>query len=203
MPTQDVIIRVLQQKSSSPWTPLIGLRVERMSEMRDRVLKVFSETLQEIAHWTWSSDTELRMWWYWQDMNIWLAQTAGGKFLWVAEEAVACQWGQLYAHRQKALHKRHLLRSVRVISVFCTRIEVELQSWCRQQTLRARNTTYTKCRLCSASWGWASNAGIMQRHLKTNILNKECVIFNSLYWNYPFKDEAQTALFKDPVRTAL
>jgi len=23
------------------------------------------------------------------------------------------------------------------------------------------------------------------------------------YFNYPFKDEAQTALFKDPVRTAL
>jgi hypothetical protein len=27
-------------------------------------------------------------------------------------------------------------------------------------------------------------------------------IFRSVY-NYPFKDEAQTALFKDPVRTAL
>jgi hypothetical protein len=40
----------------------------------------------------------------------------------------------LLAHRQEALHKRHLVYCVRVMSVGCTRIEVLLQSWCSQLT---------------------------------------------------------------------
>jgi len=37
-------------------------------------------------------------------------------------------------------------------------------------------------------------------HSSFSVLNSCCVSFSS---DYPFKDEAQTALFKDPVRTAL
>jgi hypothetical protein len=36
----------------------------------------------------------------------------------------------LLAHPQEVLHKRHLVYCVHVMSVGCTRTEVELQSWC-------------------------------------------------------------------------
>jgi hypothetical protein len=38
----------------------------------------------------------------------------------------------LLAHPQEALHKRHLVYCVRVMSVGCTRTGVLLQSWCSQ-----------------------------------------------------------------------
>jgi hypothetical protein len=107
----------------------------------------------------------------------------------------------LLAHPQEALYKRHLVYCMRVVSVGCTRTEVplhgtgyiaymlcqlaatriggELQSWCSQLTTC---TQYTKSRLCSASWGWASNARNMQRPLILNKLNKECITLVSLYW---------------------
>jgi hypothetical protein len=40
----------------------------------------------------------------------------------------------LPAHPQEALHKPHLLYCVRVLSVGCIRIGVEIQSWCSQLT---------------------------------------------------------------------
>jgi uncharacterized protein YrrD len=39
----------------------------------------------------------------------------------------------LLAHPQEVLHKRCLIYCVRVISIGCTRIEVEIQSWCSQR----------------------------------------------------------------------
>jgi hypothetical protein len=58
----------------------------------------------------------------------------------------------LLAHPQEALLLRHLVYCMRVMSVGCTTVGVELG----QQTDMTR-TQYTKCRLCIASWGWASN----------------------------------------------
>jgi hypothetical protein len=43
-------------------------------------------------------------------------------------------------------------------------------------------TQYTKCRLFSASWGWASNARNMQRPLILNKLNEKWITLVSLYW---------------------
>jgi hypothetical protein len=43
-------------------------------------------------------------------------------------------------------------------------------------------TQYTKCRLWSASWGWAGNARNMYRPLILNKLNKKCITLFSLYW---------------------
>jgi hypothetical protein len=43
-------------------------------------------------------------------------------------------------------------------------------------------TQYNKCRLWSASWGWASNARNMQRPLVLNKLNRKCITLVSLYW---------------------
>jgi hypothetical protein len=43
-------------------------------------------------------------------------------------------------------------------------------------------TRYTKCNLCSTSWGWSSNVWNMQRHLILNKLNKKCITLVSLYW---------------------
>jgi hypothetical protein len=54
----------------------------------------------------------------------------------------------LLAHPQVALDKRHLEYCVRVMSVGCTRLK----------PTDITRTQYTKCRLCSASWEWASNA---------------------------------------------
>jgi hypothetical protein len=39
-----------------------------------------------------------------------------------------CMFRELHAHHQEALHKRHLVYCVCVMSVGCTRIEVELVS---------------------------------------------------------------------------
>jgi hypothetical protein len=43
-------------------------------------------------------------------------------------------------------------------------------------------TKYPKCRLCSVSWGSASNARIMQRPIILNQLNKKCITLVLLYW---------------------
>jgi hypothetical protein len=43
-------------------------------------------------------------------------------------------------------------------------------------------TQYTKCRLCSASLWWTSNARIVQRPFILNKLNKKCITLVSLYW---------------------
>jgi hypothetical protein len=50
------------------------------------------------------------------------------------------------AHPQEALQKRHLVCCVRVMSVGCTRIEVELV-----QSTRITRTQYTKRRMCSTT----------------------------------------------------
>jgi hypothetical protein len=60
----------------------------------------------------------------------------------------------LLAHHQEALHKRHLVYYVCVMSVGST------TSILLQPTDITR-TQDTKCRLLSASWGWASNARSM------------------------------------------
>jgi hypothetical protein len=60
----------------------------------------------------------------------------------------------LFVHPQEALHKLHLTYCVRIMSVDCVSIAMKLQPWHSQLTLRMQ---YTKCRFCSASWGWASN----------------------------------------------
>jgi hypothetical protein len=83
-------------------------------------------------------------------------------------------------HLQEALQKRHLVYCVRVMSVGCTRIEAEA-SILAQPTDITR-TQYTKCRLCSISWWWASNARNMQRPLILNKLNEKCITLVSLYW---------------------
>jgi hypothetical protein len=43
-------------------------------------------------------------------------------------------------------------------------------------------TQYTKYHLCTTSWGWASNARNMQRLLILNKLNKKCIMLVALYW---------------------
>jgi hypothetical protein len=48
--------------------------------------------------------------------------------------------------------------------------------WCT-----VNKTLNTKCRLWSASWGWASNARNMLRPLFLNKLNKKCITLVSLY----------------------
>jgi hypothetical protein len=50
----------------------------------------------------------------------------------------------LLAHPQEGLHMRHYVYCVRVMSFGCTRIEVELQSWC-QLKQHARNMPSTAC----------------------------------------------------------
>jgi hypothetical protein len=62
----------------------------------------------------------------------------------------------LLAHLQ-ALQKRHLAYCVRVISSGCTRVKVSPPLTLVQST-DITCTQYTRCRLCSTSWGWASNA---------------------------------------------
>jgi hypothetical protein len=66
----------------------------------------------------------------------------------------------LLAHPQEVLHKQHF--------VYCVPVTIRTQ--------------YTKCRLWSASWEWASNARIMYRPLILNKLNKKCITFVALYW---------------------
>jgi hypothetical protein len=83
----------------------------------------------------------------------------------------------LLAQPQEALHKRHLVCFVRVMSLGCTRIEVELV-----QPTDITRTQYTKCRLCSNSWGWASNAQNMYRPLILNKLKVHHVGFTILIY---------------------
>jgi hypothetical protein len=47
---------------------------------------------------------------------------------------------------------------------------------------------YTKRRLLSASWGWASNARNMYRPLILNKLNKKCITSVLLYWCHILKN---------------
>jgi hypothetical protein len=81
----------------------------------------------------------------------------------------------LLAHPQELIYKRHLGYCVRVMSVGCFTATVP-------QPTDITRTQYTKCRLCNASWGWASNARNMQRPLILNKLNEMCITFVSFYW---------------------
>jgi hypothetical protein len=63
----------------------------------------------------------------------------------------------LLDHPQEALKKRHLVYCVHVMSDGCTRTEVISNPILVQPTDITR-TQYTKCRLFSTSWWWASNA---------------------------------------------
>jgi hypothetical protein len=84
----------------------------------------------------------------------------------------------LLAHPQEALHKRHLVYCVGIMSVGSA--TTVLQS-CHSQLTYAR-THYTKCRLCTASWGWASNVRNMKGHSILNKLNEKFITLVSLYW---------------------
>jgi hypothetical protein len=73
----------------------------------------------------------------------------------------------LVAHLQEALHKRHFVYCMRVMSVGCTRIGVNSNpaaNWHNTQTpifvypSDITRTQHTKRCLCISSWGWASNA---------------------------------------------
>jgi hypothetical protein len=93
----------------------------------------------------------------------------------------------LFAQPQETLHKQHLVYRVTVMSVGCTRNEMELSplwSWCSQLTTR---TQYIKCRLCSASWGYEGNARNIQRPLILDKLNKKFIKLISLY-RYHYTD---------------
>jgi hypothetical protein len=68
----------------------------------------------------------------------------------------------LLAHPQEALHKRHLVYCVHFMSVGCTRIGVELQSWC--------STQYTKCRCAEPP---ENEQVMLERPLILNKLNKK------------------------------
>jgi hypothetical protein len=63
----------------------------------------------------------------------------------------------LLAHPHEALHKRHLIYCVRVLSAGCTSILV--------QPTDITRTQFTECHLCRASWRWASSARNMWRSL--------------------------------------
>jgi hypothetical protein len=82
----------------------------------------------------------------------------------------------LLGNPKEALHKRDKVYCLRVMSVGCTRIEVPLQ------LTDITRMQCTKCRLSSASWGWASNARNMQRPLILNKLNEKWITLVSLYW---------------------
>jgi hypothetical protein len=86
----------------------------------------------------------------------------------------------LLVHPQEALHKQHLIYSVRVMSVGCN-LDWRSTAILVQPTDITR-TQYTKCRFCSTSWRWASNARNIYRLLPLNKLNKICITFVSLYW---------------------
>jgi hypothetical protein len=99
------------------------------------------------------------------------------------------------AHPQEVLHKRQLVYWVRVVSwlhqdwsapqytkCHCASPPEDKQSSFLVQPTDITRTQYTKCRLLSTSWGWASNAGNMWRPLILNKLNKKCLALVSLYW---------------------
>jgi hypothetical protein len=73
----------------------------------------------------------------------------------------------LLAHPQEVLHKLHLVYSTPVLV----------------QPTDITRTQYAKCRLCSASWGWASNTRNIERPLILNKLNKNYITLVSLYWS--------------------
>jgi hypothetical protein len=89
---------------------------------------------------------------------------------------------KLLSHPQEALHMRHLVYCVRVMSV-------EVETSILVQPPDVTSTKYTKCRLWSASWGWASNARNMYRPLILNKFNKECITLVSLYWYSMIHDQ--------------
>jgi hypothetical protein len=51
----------------------------------------------------------------------------------------------LLAHPQEALHKRHLVYCVRVMSVGCATVAISLQPWHSQLTLHVRNILSAVC----------------------------------------------------------
>jgi hypothetical protein len=53
-----------------------------------------------------------------------------------------------------------------------------------EQPTDITSTQYTKCRLCSDSWRWASKARNMQRPLILNNLNSRCITLILLCWCY-------------------
>jgi WD40 repeat protein len=61
----------------------------------------------------------------------------------------------LFAHPREALHKRHLVYCMRVVSWLQLGIKWNFNLGCTQLKTRKQ---YTTCRLCSIPWGWASNA---------------------------------------------
>jgi hypothetical protein len=80
----------------------------------------------------------------------------------------------LLAHLQEALHNRHL--------VYCVSVSLPGRTKVGVQPADITRTQYIKCRFCSASWRWASNARKTQRPLILNKLNKMCITLGSLYW---------------------
>jgi hypothetical protein len=84
----------------------------------------------------------------------------------------------LLSHPQEALHKRHSVYCVCIMSVGCGSVLHPTHS-----QLTCSRTQYTKCRLCIPSWGWASSARNM---LILNKLNEKCVTLASLCWRKDF-----------------
>jgi hypothetical protein len=80
----------------------------------------------------------------------------------------------LLAHLHEALHKWHLVYCVHVMSFGCN--NPSAANWHNTHAI------IYKCRSCSASWRWASNAQNMYRPLILNKLNKTCITLVLLYW---------------------
>jgi hypothetical protein len=78
----------------------------------------------------------------------------------------------LRAHPQEALHMRKL--------VYCVHVLCQLAAPGLEWNIT--RTQYTKCRLCSASWGWASNTRNTSRPVILHKLSKVCVTLVLLYW---------------------
>jgi hypothetical protein len=87
----------------------------------------------------------------------------------------------LLAYPQEALHKRHLVYYVRIMSVGCGTVAVSLQP-CHSTATDVIRMQYTKCHLYSTSWGWASNVRSMKRPFILNKLKENCITLVSLYW---------------------
>jgi hypothetical protein len=75
----------------------------------------------------------------------------------------------------------HLVYCMCVVSVGWTRVGVDSTSILVQPT-DITCTQYTKCHLCSNSWGWASDAWNMYRPFILNKLNKTCITLVSVCW---------------------
>jgi hypothetical protein len=82
----------------------------------------------------------------------------------------------LLAHPQEALHERNLVYCMRVMSVGCTRVGVEILV----QPTDITHMQNTKCYLWSTSRGWASSAQNIYRPLILDKLNKKCITLVSL-----------------------